>query len=1248
MITSITQTTRKAATVTAAVLAALLLALTGAAMLFAGAETSPTSAPTALFTAADGITLQADVAGTSLTDGSGTPLFAAEDKRGVQLTGTAPGASVRLDKTFSGAFEMDFRVWSDQTLDTADGWQNFKDYRGYDLRELKITFDDGTDKIHLYIAGGDEWKAVLPTARVQLNDGDRLAIQYDDATGALRSYRANSYGSWIFGSSFVNLGRGFKTWLQPGQTISSRIGFDPAAMQVYCYGYTPDNSAVTKYVVWDFTNALTVGNFSGPAPTQPISTLDSFGDYTVTVAFSDIETDKTAKAVVYSVCGQSLAGTDSFAFDNGPAVSLTELPLGRVGEEIELSVGVAGIEDFFEGSIDRFDGTVTVTRPSGGTDTVEATDGGYLYTPTEEGNHTVTYVARDAAGNAGEPSSAELRVLHELLTDGIAIPSLFTADSSGSMTTDFAAPSYMTPANGLKLTAETAGTTFTYKNKLKLKKNVPFIKMGALTSRYGQRDYDRILLTLTDAADPTNVMRIAVTQGLWGNEYSYYRASAGNMRMGGYNFDNKEIQYVETQGFVGLHSFTGESRGVSAVLTELTFDNDTRRLTVRPTPHEENCIIDFDDPKHYGSYDPWYGFTDGEFYLSITLTMFTSSRPAELLVTELNGQALDGNFLYDDHAPSIGVDYAGYAKEDLPQAEANAAYPLFAYTAYDEAEGDLTDNVAVAAYYGDDPTDTLPVTDGKITPTKAGTVTVTYAVADERNNRSEERYTVTVAETLPAQTVRFAGDVPSAMYVGETLRLPAYTTAGGSGRNTAEITLQKDGDPAEFDGATVRPTAAGAYVIRVRLTDYIGQETTVEFPISVTVSPKPILTVADFPPAFIRGCSYTLPAAQAIDWASAAEPVQVPVSVTACYAGEQPVPVTGKFTADTVGTVTFTYTAAARDDATAVTEVTVTRKVLSGIGIAGLFDTDGVSIHAFADGGIFYAYGDGSATLAGSVLADAFSMRLNLYTAGSVRYDAFRSFTVTLTECGDSENAVSLRLGPADLESEYTITAAAFRALAGKRAYVRLSFEGVSDTSAVLVKQLCNQPFGGSPYDIIRPVIVVNGDVPTEVGYGKIFTVPAADCFDVFDPTAVLGVSITAPDGTTICENARIDQPIRLLADHYGYFSIEYVARDHNGNRLLLSYAVKVKDAVPPVIRLGGTVAETASRGSTVTLPAATAADNLTENIKVYVFVTAPDGTMFAADGSFTAGQAGKYTVWYYAIDEEMNSARLSFTVTVA
>lgn len=283
--------------------------------------------------------------------------------------------------------------------------------------------------------------------------------------------------------------------------------------------------------------------------------------------------------------------------------------------------------------------------------------------------------------------------------------------------------------------------------------------------------------------------------------------------------------------------------------------------------------------------------------------------------------------------------------------------------------------------------------------------------------------------------------------------------------------------------------------------------------------------------------------------------------------------------------MTLVYSAANAADEEKVARLKQQITVLDGKGISGLFLAENGAITATSAGAVFSSEGGGSSASPTPWMLTCSRSICSSIRPGRCVMTIFWRSASPCTNAGNRANAVTVRLSPADLGSAFRLGADAFAALAGKKVYVEFSFEGVSDTSAVFITQMCNQPFSDNPYDIIRPVITLLGNVPFEVQFGKIFTIPAASVFDVYDPNAVVYLTVYKPDGTLLCENAFIDEEIRVLADCYGTFNIDYIAYDHNGNSLPLSYAVTVIDSMPPVIGIEGSVPETGRVGSAIELP---------------------------------------------------------------
>ncbi len=142
------------------------------------------------------------------------------------------------------------------------------------------------------------------------------------------------------------------------------------------------------------------------------------------------------------------------------------------------------------------------------------------------------------------------------------------------------------------------------------------------------------------------------------------------------------------------------------------------------------------------------------------------------------------------------------------------------------------------------------------------------------------------------------------------------------------------------------------------------------------------------------------------------------------------------------------------------------------------------------------------------------------------------------------------------------------------------------------------------------------------------------------------GAPVTADDGTVLSE-VPFDREYTFTADRYGSYTVTYSAADSNGLSQPYSYTINVPDTVAPEITLSGTVPETAAYGSRVTLPAATATDNVDGAAEVFVYVFGPDQSVIFADGSFEANRRGRYSVRYLAMDAAGNIAIAEYTITV-
>ena len=165
---------------------------------------------------------------------------------------------------------------------------------------------------------------------------------------------------------------------------------------------------------------------------------------------------------------------------------------------------------------------------------------------------------------------------------------------------------------------------------------------------------------------------------------------------------------------------------------------------------------------------------------------------------------------------------------------------------------------------------------------------------------------------------------------------------------------------------------------------------------------------------------------------------------------------------------------------------------------------------------------------------------------------------------------------------------------------------------------------------------------------GETVYVSAVKAFDVLQNNATVTVSVRNPDGTWIINDADISKTLSFVANAYGPYDIIYTVKSGNiTDKNTYSYRIKVRDEEPPVITVSGDISATCNVGDTLTLPSATATDNKSKTLTLYVFVIEPSGKYVNVSSSLTykVEKEGKYKVVYYVVDDDYNVARNEFTI---
>ncbi len=236
-----------------------------------------------------------------------------------------------------------------------------------------------------------------------------------------------------------------------------------------------------------------------------------------------------------------------------------------------------------------------------------------------------------------------------------------------------------------------------------------------------------------------------------------------------------------------------------------------------------------------------------------------------------------------------------------------------------------------------------------------------------------------------------------------------------------------------------------------------------------------------------------------------------------------------------------------------------------------------------------------------------------------------------------------------------TLAGKDFNGFISQEVYVEFALVGVTEKSGVHLVSINNQRFFNSAKDTTVPQLYVDGSYSGMYTSGAQVTIPAARAYDVINycnPVTVTikdeaGNFITAKDGTLLNGAlANVEYVVELTK--VNRYTVTYTAKDEVGQSKTNSKDILIYDDVLPTLSLTAELPPLVWTGTKVTIPAYTISDNGdVSKVTVEAYYQAEeDGVMQKiTDNVITASKAGKYTVYFYLIDENgsMNAVTYSF-----
>ncbi len=268
-------------------------------------------------------------------------------KTGYKLSTSTQSSGFRLKEGIAGEFGISFIPVSDEIGKS-------------DFTEITLNFSDDNARVDFALTFLEVDSGVV--MRLCLNN----------------SFKTKDY---IIDSSFANLA---------SKPIT--LSFNPQTMVVLNDG---------KEIVNLKSKTLVGELFYGDA-------IESFDVYNVDISFRGIKDGKTAKIIIFEICGQGLSGS-TLKDTSAPFIySLPKLNNGEVGVNYKVPNEVT--------TYDLFDGFNTSTSVD-----ISVTDDKYnditltngTFKPTKAGNYYVKYTPSDKAGNVGVSSTSIVKVIEK-------------------------------------------------------------------------------------------------------------------------------------------------------------------------------------------------------------------------------------------------------------------------------------------------------------------------------------------------------------------------------------------------------------------------------------------------------------------------------------------------------------------------------------------------------------------------------------------------------------------------------------------------------------------------------------------------------------------------------------------------------------------------------------------------------------------------------------------------------------------
>lgn len=541
-------------------------------------------------------------------------------------------------------------------------------------------------------------------------------------------------------------------------------------------------------------------------------------------------------------------------------------------------------------------------------------------------------------------------------------------------------------------------------------------------------------------------------------------------------------------------------------------------------------------------------------------------------------------------------------------------------------------------------------------------------------------------------------DIPAyiqkSSFVGEKVTVAMITPSEENATDFRSYVVFGD-EMIETEHGTFRPLQAGIYQC-VYTYALEGMKYRFSYNLEVAVKDCPVfLTDPVLPVAFVEGRTYRLPAVEAYDYKNQKA---APVTVYAVCGGDA---ATIEDAGLTIGKdrsgdeVTITWKAGGNEEAVLERKVPVIN-IGSGndIRYSELFVGSGWNEKKALDDGVhLLTSGDATATLVNPMIANSTEYRFSFGNDDQAERIAFTmtsyedpSVSITIGfEKGrgsggegkiilngteekkytfSAENALYVRYSAVSkqfLDAEGNLLFApesdnsghAFNGFPGGLVVVSWRVENVYGLCDLRIEKIGAQTLNANTRDLLAPSLYYNSFTGL-YQLGDEIVVSGIHAVDMVDPSAEITVSLYSGIGQNLTpvEGTFENGVFRYMPTAPGYYTIRFQSTDSSGNTATSMRQLCVYDQEKPQIRVEKDLANTAKQNDQLTLPAASATDN--ETVTMELFVIYPSGQMrmlqkgeSIVQQTFQVTELGNYCFRIVATDASGNSTITDLNVCV-